>query len=134
MTTVFVDTSFYVAILNPHDPYRGWADAVAQEFRGRYVTTTAVLTEVANFIAAKPRRSQFEALLAAVNDSAEVELIHPSFDLWQRAVDLYCDRPDKQWSLTDCLSFIVMQDKRIPLALTTDHHFEQVGFEILLKP
>lgn len=133
MTTVFVDTSFYIAILNPSDPYRPWADRIAKSYAGRYVTTTAVLTETANFVAARSRRNQFGPLCEAVVQSPEVDLIHVDEELWRRAVELYCARPDKQWSLIDCMSFLVMQDRQIAIVLTTDHHFEQAGFEILLK-
>jgi len=52
--------------------------------------------------------------------------------LVQRALRLYDERPDKEWSLTDCLSFLVMERQRIRDALTTDHHFEQAGFRVLL--
>jgi predicted nucleic acid-binding protein len=51
-----------------------------------------------------------------------------------RGIQLYDSRPDKQWSLTDCISFVVMQDRGIVEALTGDHHFEQAGFTALLKP
>ena len=51
----------------------------------------------------------------------------------ERGLALYDARPDKQWSLTDCISFLVMQDRRITEALTGDHHFEQAGFTALLK-
>jgi predicted nucleic acid-binding protein len=51
----------------------------------------------------------------------------------ERGLDLYDARPDKEWSLTDCISFIVMQDHGTYEALTGDHHFEQAGFVALLK-
>jgi uncharacterized protein len=48
-------------------------------------------------------------------------------------IDLYRARPDKEWSLTDCISFAVMHQYSIREALTADHHFEQAGFVPLLK-
>ena len=52
--------------------------------------------------------------------------------LWQRGWQLYCARPDKEWGLTDCLSFVVMQEQGVFDAFTADHHFEQAGFIRLL--
>ena len=46
---------------------------------------------------------------------------------------MFAARPDKDWSLTDCISFVVMQERNIQDALTADHHFEQAGFVALLK-
>ena len=54
--------------------------------------------------------------------------------LWERGVALHAARQDKEWSLTDCLSFVVTQERGIREALTGDHHFEQAGFGVLLKP
>ncbi|KAF5428591.1 hypothetical protein C5S39_11130 [Candidatus Methanophagaceae archaeon] len=51
----------------------------------------------------------------------------------QRAIDFYRDREDKEWGLTDCISFIVMGDQGLTDALTADEHFEQAGFRALLR-
>ena len=64
----------------------------------------------------------------------QCELIKASDDLWRAGIDLYQRRPDKGWSLTDCISFVVMERLKITDALTADHHFEQAGFNALLKP
>ena len=53
--------------------------------------------------------------------------------MFQRGLRLYEERPDKEWSLTDCLSFVVMKDENLREALTGDQHFEQAGFIALLK-
>ncbi|MBI4581577.1 MAG: type II toxin-antitoxin system VapC family toxin [Planctomycetes bacterium] len=65
-------------------------------------------------------------------DSA-VEIVPFSEELFRAGIELYRDRPDKSWSLTDCLSFVVMQRQVLVEALTRDHHFEQAGFTVLLK-
>lgn len=56
-----------------------------------------------------------------------------SHDLFRRGLRLYFDRPDKEWSLTDCISFVVMGDEGLSEALTGDHHFEQASFTALLR-
>ena len=53
--------------------------------------------------------------------------------LYQKAFQLFCNRPDKDWGLIDCVSFIVMREKRLSEALTADEHFEQAGFIALLR-
>jgi predicted nucleic acid-binding protein len=62
-----------------------------------------------------------------------VEVIPLSEQLYTRALQLYCERLDKEWGFTDCVSFIVMQDRGIIEALTTDEHFQQAGFQVLMR-
>ncbi len=78
-------------------------------------------------------RSAFVELLKFQHSSLQVENIPASSELLRRGVALFEQRPDKSWSLTDCTSFIVMEDRGIREALTGDHHFEQAGFTPLLK-
>jgi predicted nucleic acid-binding protein len=61
-------------------------------------------------------------------------IVETSGKLFRTGVAFYSRRPDKDWSLTDCISFVVMRDRGITEALTGDHHFEQAGFKALLKP
>ena len=53
--------------------------------------------------------------------------------LFTRGLALYKERTDKEWSLTDCISFVIMRDLKLSAALTADRHFEQAGFMALLK-
>ena len=62
-----------------------------------------------------------------------MKIIPATADLFDRGVQLYAERADKEWSLTDCISFVVMADEGLADALTGDHHFEQAGFKALLK-
>ena len=64
----------------------------------------------------------------------DVVLLPSSRELFDRGLQLFSDRPDKEWSLTDCISFVVMGERSLTEALTSDHHFEQAGFTVLLKP
>ena len=97
------------------------------------VTTVWVLTEVADGLAPYDARTQFEVLLQSLNSDSQTEVVPADQALWNRGVKLYNDRPDKEWPLTDCISFIVMRDRNLTDALTGDHHFEQAGFHALLK-
>jgi uncharacterized protein len=61
------------------------------------------------------------------------ELLADSPELWEAGIRLHAERADKEWSLTDCISFIVMRERGIAQALAYDHHFEQAGFQALLR-
>jgi len=72
-------------------------------------------------------------LFALLENDDHVNIIPASHDLFRRGLELYFKRVDKEWSLTDCISFTVMSDEGLAEALTGDHHFEQAGFTILLR-
>ena len=77
-------------------------------------------------------RQRFLNLIAALESDPDVVIVPADDGLFQRGVELYRQRPDKDWPLTDCVSFVVMQDQNIREALTGDVHFEQAGFVALL--
>lgn len=64
---------------------------------------------------------------------AACRVIPQSGRLFDEALTLYAGRLDKGWSLTDCASMAIMTRRGITEALTSDHHFEQAGFKVLLK-
>jgi len=133
MTTAFADSTFYVAILIARDANHSKAKALAQSWTGSVVTTEYVLTEVANHVCGSPtRRAKFGKFLADVTADSHTRIVESSHQLWQRGVDLYLRRPDKEWSLTDCISFVVMEEQSLADAMAADHHFEQVGFHALI--
>jgi len=72
------------------------------------------------------------ALLAAIESDPRVEIVPLAEELCARSGELFRRHSDKEWGLTDCVSFVVMRDKGISEALSTDHHFEQAGFRPLL--
>jgi predicted nucleic acid-binding protein len=133
MRTVFADTSFFVAFLSVRDPYARQAQDFVNSYTGWLVTTTHVLAETGNFRSRSQSRTRFSKYVEELQAIEEAEIVPESADLWNAGLSLYGTRPDKSWSLTDCLSFIVMQDRGLTEALTADRHFEQAGFAILLK-
>jgi uncharacterized protein len=133
MTPVFADTFFYLALLGESDQAHSKAVAASESRRDRVVTTEWVLTEVADALCDPPQRTSFSRLLALLRADPGTEVIPASGSLFGRGVDLYERRPDKSWSLTDCISFVVMTERGLIEALTGDHHFEQAGFRALLR-
>jgi predicted nucleic acid-binding protein len=134
VTEVFADTFFYLALLSRESASRARAQAVAAALRARTVTTGFVLLEVANSLSARAHRGAYVELARRLAASRTTTVLPASADLFERGQSLYAARADKDWSLTDCTSFVVMQDRAITQALTGDHHFEQAGFVPLLKP
>jgi len=131
MTPVFADTFFFLALINPRDAAH--QAAVSFDSARPLVTTAWVLTERADGLAVTCDRPLFQKILADLNRQPPAIVVPPTQDLYERGQQLYFARADKQWSLTDCISFVVMQDRGLTEALTADHHFEQAGFVALLK-
>lgn len=129
----FADTSFYVAILNTKDTWHSLAVQCSRQFRGRLVTTDFVLIELGNWLSRSGDWGAFVKLLAQLRSDPKTLISPASRNAFDHGLDLYERRPDKYWSLTDCISFAVMQQEGLTEALTADHHFEQAGFTILLK-
>jgi predicted nucleic acid-binding protein len=99
----------------------------------RLVTTRAVLLEIGNALSKKRYRKAAVKLLDALEQDSQVEIILLSEELYKWALELFRKRPDKDWGLIDCVSFIVMKERELTEALTTDEHFEQAGFRALLR-
>lgn len=97
------------------------------------VTTHAVMLEIGNSLSKQRYRRAAVGLLYALEVDSKVTIVHFSEELYVRAFKLYRERMDKEWGLVDCVSFIVMSERRITDALTTDKHFEQAGFRALLR-
>jgi uncharacterized protein len=97
------------------------------------VTTAWVLTELADGLCAAASRGLFVALEKRLRLDTRVTIIPPQEQLYAAGLDLYRQRADKDWSLTDCISFVVMRQRGVAEALTGDHHVEQAGFVALLK-
>lgn len=134
MSPVFADTSFYLALLNPRDRHHHRAVELARETRGLTVTTEFILMEIGNAMSGTPRgRDRFLTLSERIGQQRNVTVVPASHESFTAGMERYRQRRDKTWSLTDCISFVVMQEHNLAEALTADHHFEQAGFTVLLK-
>jgi predicted nucleic acid-binding protein len=133
MTVQFVDSYYLLALLNTRDAAHAAAVRYSQDRVGRLVTTTWVLTEVADALSAPKSRVNAARFLRGFQAQPFVEVVAPTQAQFDDALALYERRPDKGWSLTDCMSFRVMQERSIAEALTADQHFEQAGFCALLR-
>jgi predicted nucleic acid-binding protein len=122
------DSGFFIALLDPgdglHRRARAWASQLVEEL----VVTEDVLWETINFGSKPPSRSKVHTLVAEVRSGSPYEFILASPELFDAGLPLHAQRPDKPWSLTDCISFVVMRRRGITRALAYDHHFEQAGF------
>lgn len=136
MSDVFLDSSHLIALASTRDEFHQKSIEVAREVAAagrRIVTTEAVLLEVGNSLARLRFRRSAAALLRSVSSDAQAVVEPITTTLFRRGLDLYEARSDKEWSLVDCLSFIVMGDRGLTEALTSDEHFEQAGFIALLR-
>ena len=129
---IFIDTGYILALINTADEYHERASAIASEIVSRFVITEAVLTEIGNTLSRLRWRSASVATIEDLRSDPDIEVVSISPELFDRAVKLYSSRRDKEWGMTDCISFVVMQDRGIIDALTTDDHFRQAGFRALL--
>jgi len=133
---VFVDTVAWLAWLNRRDRLHDQARSAMLRFEAEavpLVTTSAVIIEVANSLSQPPLRPLAVAIYQRVLLSPRITLVDVDGALFARGWELFESRPDKAWSLTDCMSFVVMQDRAITEALTADQHFEQAGFRAVLR-
>lgn len=132
---VFLDTSYAIALSSSRDQLHAHAVNLAEQLEQRstrMATTRAVLLEIGSALARQRFRSAAIALLDSLESDPNVEIIPLSDSLYSRAFQIFRERPDKEWGLTDCASFVVMQERGLREALTADEHFRQAGFRALL--
>lgn len=136
MTAVFVDTSYFIALTNQkdafHDMALDWARRIKAE-RTPCHTTVPILFEIGDGFSRLNRRDVGTDLIKNISQASNY-IIHPfSQTIFEGALKIYFKYSDKEWGLTDCYSFQIMTNKKLKDVLTSDHHFVQYGFNILLK-
>ena len=129
---VFADAFHFLALLNSSDAAHVRAIEASCVAGREFVTTEFVLLELADALAHPRDRVEFFVVRDAIINDASFHIVPASTELLARGIQFYRERPDKEWSLTDCISFAVMMERSIAEALSTDHHFEQAGFRSLL--
>jgi uncharacterized protein len=133
MSILFADTSFFVAYLNSGDRHHALALEWMTESSEQILTTDWVLAELGNFLAEGHNRRLMGVLFRAIIEEDRVEIAPADHGSFLNGLSMYVRRPDQSWSFTDCTSFCLMKARKIRDALTTDHHFQQAGFTVLLK-
>jgi uncharacterized protein len=127
---VFADTFYWIALTNPLDAAYGRA----QEFTDDIVTTEEVLTEYLNYFSGSSHlRHKAGLIVDTLLHDPTVRLIPQSHEAFMAGLALYRARPDKGYSLTDCMSMEVMRREGLTDVLTNDRHFEQEGFRALFR-
>lgn len=133
MSIVFADAFYFVARLNRRDQHHDRVLKFSRGFRAHLLTSDWVLMEVADALAASECRGRVREFILHLRGTAACEIAPASRELLDRALELYHQHADKEWTLTDCVSFVIMRERKVTDALTGDRHFEQAGFVALLK-
>ena len=134
MTSVFLDTAFVIALEAADDQHH---DAAFRHWRNLttslppLVTTSYILAEVVTFFNSRNRHAKAVEVGSLLMHSPSVELVHVNEALFHEAWRYFMQHSDKSYSLTDCISFVVMERLGIRTALTFDQHFVQAGFATL---
>ena len=124
-----------IALVSPRDRFHAaaleWVERIKRE-NTLLVATRAVQLEIGAALAKLACRSVAIQLLSAMERDPAIEIAPISEALFRAAVETFTSRPDKEWSLTDCMSFTLMRERAITGALSTDSHFTQAGLEAVL--
>lgn len=135
MSKVFLDTSALIALAVRSDESHERAVHVRSNLTAsaaRIFTSQWVLVEFLNAMRFVGTRSLAVAMVESLQSSAKTTIVPMGESDWRSAVDLYRERPDKEWSLVDCASMITCRSLSISQVFTSDHHFSQAGLNVLL--
>ena len=136
MNNIFIDTGGWIALFHRPDRLHYLSNSWLTKLRidnPLWVTTSAVLTEVLDGFAQHQLRHHSTALFQFLKRTSIVDIVSVDISLFNKGWNLYESRSDKEWGLTDCISFVVMQERKITTALAHDIHFAQAGFRPLLR-
>ncbi|MFW6240020.1 MAG: type II toxin-antitoxin system VapC family toxin [Thermodesulfobacteriota bacterium] len=131
MHEVFLDTSYAIALSSEKDRFHNKALELADQIeadKSVLITTRPVLLEIGNALSGPRFRKSAVLLLDSLENDPNVGIVSLTDALYQQGVQFFRKRMDKEWGLVDCISFVVMSERNIFVALTTDDHFRQAGF------
>ena len=134
--SLFVDTSFFIALGHSGDVNHGPALKIQNQLGSQNVhkvTSEYVLFELGNGLSRLRFRPVAQQMIELIRRDPSFEIIPASTLLFEQTLGFFYQRPDKEWGLTDCSSFVIMQQLGLNIALTADHHFEQAGFQAMLR-
>jgi predicted nucleic acid-binding protein len=135
-TEVFLDTAYAIALSSSRDEHHQKALLLADKLEAdgtKLITTRAIILEIGNALSKQDYRQAAVTLMESLEEDPNVEIVPLTEELYKEAFEMYAKRMDKEWGITDCISFIVMSERGIQEALTTDRDFNQAGFEALLR-
>lgn len=133
---LFVDTSFFIALGHSGDFNHGLALELQKQLSSQtvhMVTSEYVLFELGNGLSRLRFRPVAQRMIELIRSDPSFEIIPASTSVFEQTLALFYQRLDKEWGLTDCSSFVIMHEMGLHAALTADHHFEQAGFQALLR-
>ncbi|HXP62154.1 MAG TPA: PIN domain-containing protein [Dongiaceae bacterium] len=130
---ILVDSGFLLALAQPTDALHRRAVVLAESLSEPLLITEYVLCETINHLSNRADRPRAHRMVQTISDDPNYTVVSASPDLFAAGLRLHRDRPDKEWSLTDCISFHLMQERGVTRALAYDIHFQQAGFEALLR-
>lgn len=136
MKSIFADTSFWIALINPDDGLHEIANRKAKDFENdRLFTSEMVFVEFLNYFSGSGRRmrGRVAGFVTEMKSNSRVRVEKQTSELFDAALEFYKRRLDKEWSLTDCASYLIMHKQGLHWALTHDVHFGQMGFKALLR-
>jgi hypothetical protein len=136
MTAVFVDTVAFVAINNKNEQFNAQAVEINRNLllnEYRYITSDYVLDETVTLLRKKAGHAAAVDFYENIQKSELVQVVHVTETLQHHAWNIFKKYADKEYSFTDCTSFAIMKELKVHAAFTNDHHFEQMGFDRLIK-
>lgn len=130
---IFVDSGYLIALLTPRDHLHMRAAAWTRTITESLLVSEYVIWECVNWFSAPVDRAKIHSAIDAIHEDARWNVIAATNELFFSGMAMHRQHADKEWSLTDCISFSVMREHGMLKALTHDHHFEQAGFAALLR-
>lgn len=130
---IFIDTSFIIGLYNRDDNahQRCMEVSIYTKKAARLITTDAVLMELGNTFSVVHKRQKGARIIREFLKMKRMEIINLTPEYFEDALKLYEERPDKEWGMVDCFSFVVMNKFSVETAFTLDKYFRQAGFNVL---